>query len=60
MFYVDLQPVSPPGYNLDNGKNDRHHAMVVTDDATRYRLALCLATKGEAASVLQRFAEEIY
>lgn len=60
MFHVDLQPVSPAGYNPDNGRNDRHHAMVVTDDATRYRLALCLATKGEASSVLQRFAEEVY
>lgn len=52
MFHVDLQPVNPLGYNSENSKYDRHYAMVVTDDATRYRLALCLASKGEASSVL--------
>lgn len=60
IFYIDLQPVSPPGYNPENSKKDRHHVIVVTDDTTRYRLVLCLASKGEASSVLQRFAEEIY
>lgn len=34
--------------------------MVVTDDATRYRLALYLAAKGKASSILQKFVEEIY
>lgn len=60
MFHVDLQSVNLPRYNPENGKNDRHYTMVVTDDATRYRLALCIAAKGEASSVLQKFVEEIY
>jgi hypothetical protein len=52
MFYIDLQPVSLPGFNADANKYDRNHVMIIIDDVTRYCLTLCLATKADASLVL--------
>jgi len=48
LFHVDLQPVKPPGQNLESFKIDINHAMVVTDDASRYRFVMFLRSKHEA------------
>ena len=52
LFHVDLQPVKPPGQNLESFKIDINHAMVITDNASRFRFVIFLRTKHEALQYL--------
>ncbi|OQE20280.1 hypothetical protein PENFLA_c012G03144 [Penicillium flavigenum] len=45
LVHVDLHPYKPKGLSK-KGKYDREHAMIITDDASRFRTTICIAKKG--------------
>ncbi|KAJ5855062.1 hypothetical protein N7534_007605 [Penicillium rubens] len=44
LVHVDLHPCKPKGLSK-MGKQDREHAMIITDDASRFRTTICIAKK---------------
>ncbi|KAI3281062.1 hypothetical protein DTO002I6_9976 [Penicillium roqueforti] len=57
LLHVDLHPVKPKGIGKDN-KIDKEYAMIITDDASRFRVALCISKKSDASSTLKTWTEQ--
>ncbi|KAJ6118841.1 hypothetical protein N7471_013461 [Penicillium samsonianum] len=58
LLHIDLHPVKPKGLDKITGKYDREHTMIITDDYSRFRVALHLAKKSDASRVLQEWTEQ--
>jgi transposase InsO family protein len=56
LVYVDLHLCKPKGLSKI-GKQDREHAMIITDDASRFRTTICITKKGEVSPTLILWAE---
>ncbi|KAJ5382872.1 hypothetical protein N7517_000783 [Penicillium concentricum] len=57
LLYIDLHPVKPKGISKE-GKNDREYALIITDDATRFRAMICIAKKSDSSPTLQKWTKQ--
>ncbi|KAJ5515449.1 hypothetical protein N7527_007009, partial [Penicillium freii] len=58
LLHIDLYPVQPKGIDNRTNKVDMEYAMVITDDASRFPSAICIAKKSEASLTLEGWTEQ--
>ncbi|KAJ5955822.1 hypothetical protein N7501_010101 [Penicillium viridicatum] len=58
LLHIDLYPVQPKGIDNRTNKVDMEYAMIITDDASRFRSAICIAKKREASLTPEGWTEQ--